>query len=498
MIASVRASLALRGLAVLAVLLLAAALDRAAIADSPLPEDVAQAKAQFTIGVDLFDQGDYRGAARAFAKADELRPNAIYRYNLGLAYDRLEDALHVVEVMTAVIEAPGSLKPERIRKAEEVLAKAKARIGELEIECTVDGARVDATDGPLGACPFAKPVARSPGIFYLHAAADGYAPLYLPIEVKPGQFLKIALDLQRQDKPLGQVVLVTRVPGASVFIDGIEVGETPFRSSIPVTAEEEHELEIRRRGYTTAKQTVRIGKGATREITLDPTPDSVALATEGARLDVHVVPDGARLVIDGQQLDLDAPPVVPPGVHTIVISRAGYEAWSSEVDLAPGSTRVIELTLVPTPETRADLRASATTKKTAGWALLGVGLGLVAIATPVFVWNRVDAPDVDAALAAYEDPHGAFAQCHPAPGDPDTAKLCRDAHAPLLAEQNRVTALDAAMPIAIGTGLALATSGIVLLSTGASPDLFRPHEPDDYANVEVRGGLGGLSIRARY
>lgn len=477
-----------------------------AAADEPAP-NVEPAKAAFTIGVDLFDQGDFRGAARAFARANELRPSAIYKYNLGLAYDRLEDSLRVVEIMSSVVAAPGALKPERVQRAEEILTKARARVGRLEIVCAVDGARVDAADGPLGACPFTAPILRRPGVVYLHAVADGFAPLYLPVEVRPGEIAKVSLDLVAQERPLAAVVLETRVPGATVFVDGVEVGQTPLASSLPITAGEDHTIEIRRRGYATAKQSVRLERGASSHVALDPTVDDVALASEGARLDVRVAPDGARLLVDGRPLEMEGQPVVPPGRHELLVSRSGYEPWTSEVDLDPGATRRIDLSLVPTTETRADLRASARSRRTAGWALLGTGLGLVGVGAPLLIYNRVDASSVADARRAYDDDLLPALDCHPMKGG-ELGERCTAADVDIRKDEQRVQALDVATGIGIATGVALGVVGVVIIATGDDPGRFGIRDPEDYAalrrsapkpaSLELRAGPGSVSLRVQH
>lgn len=459
--------------------------------DTVSAEQFEKAKAAFTTGVDLFEQGDFQGAARAFEEANTARPHVVYLYNLGLTYERLGDDVRVVDTLTELLKDPGVLKPEKVEVAKKALARAEARIGTIEIVCEVDGANVDASDGAVGKCPSAGPIKRPPGLLFLTVTANGYAPYFLPIEVKAGQTTTAKLDLVPVDKPLAAITVVTKVPGAEVWVDGVRVGTTPMRSTIPVVAGVKHDVELRRSGYVTSKDAMELQPGATGELTMTLAPDGAALATDGSKLDVKVDQEGAKLLVDGLPVELGGATALPSGVHDVVVTRDGYEPWSSRIELAPRATLPLSLKLVPTTETRAELAASATRGRTIGWALFATGAVLTTAAIPVFVWNRLDAPNVERDRQAYEvNPN-----CQQ--GTPNEVE-CGEIAGAIKRREWRVTGLDVSMPLIAATGLGLGIGGLVMAIGGDDPAKYRLRDPDESARVEVDLGLGHASLRLTY
>jgi TonB family protein len=62
------------------------------------------------------------------------------------------------------------------------------------------------------------------------------------------------------------------------------------------------------------------------------------------------VPQGARVLIDGQQVrgtTLD----LPPGVHRLNVRVAGYQAFDRQVSILPGETSTVRVQLDPSEQT---------------------------------------------------------------------------------------------------------------------------------------------------
>src|SRR5215475_4202432 len=76
-------------------LLLAALLVSVSAAADPPPPDaaaVAEARKHFAAGEKLFDAGDLRGAVEELKEAYRLSRNPLLLYNIGVVYDKLDDA----------------------------------------------------------------------------------------------------------------------------------------------------------------------------------------------------------------------------------------------------------------------------------------------------------------------------------------------------------------------------------------------------------------------
>src|SRR5262249_26911286 len=102
-----------------------------------------EGRERFERGIDLFQQGDYPGGLAEIKRADELAPYAVVAYNLGLTYAALGRPVEAADAMARVLANPGSLSAERIERARAVQRDQTARIAELTVECSVEGATID-------------------------------------------------------------------------------------------------------------------------------------------------------------------------------------------------------------------------------------------------------------------------------------------------------------------------------------------------------------------
>jgi hypothetical protein len=75
---------------------------------------------------------------------------------------------------------------------------------------------------------------RSPGLTGLAVHAGNYAPISIPLELKPGEMAEVLIDLT----PLGRSVFEVDTPGRAgsrVFLGSLYVGETPLTLELPRT-----------------------------------------------------------------------------------------------------------------------------------------------------------------------------------------------------------------------------------------------------------------------
>jgi len=94
-----------------------------------------------------------------------------------------------------------------------------------------------------------------------------------------------------------------------------------------------------------------------------PTAVTPALVSKYGELVVGGAPPGARLLLDGQEPDPAAVKIdeqgrivisrMPVGDHTLKISKAGYDDWSSRLEVKPGETIPVKATLAPATVTLA-------------------------------------------------------------------------------------------------------------------------------------------------
>ncbi|WP_240359660.1 PEGA domain-containing protein [Pyxidicoccus trucidator] len=132
---------------------------------------------------------------------------------------------------------------------------------------------------------------------------------------------------------------VTQPPGATVFVDGVKVGTTPFSTEV---LPGEHTFRFELASHLPKEETRVV---ASREqVRLRP-----ALEKVPARLVVKAWPEGTHILVDGKQVGTDAVDQgIQPGTRTLSLVLEGYEPHDVKAEIAPGATYSLEHTMKPT------------------------------------------------------------------------------------------------------------------------------------------------------
>jgi hypothetical protein len=135
------------------------------------------------------------------------------------------------------------------------------------------------------------------------------------------------------------VEAVTEPAGATVFVDGVKVGTTPYATEV---LPGEHTFRFELASHLPKEETRVV---ASRE----PVKLHAALEKVPARLVVKVLPEGTRILVDGKQVGTDAVDQgIQPGSRTLSLVQDGYEPQEVKAEIAPGATYTLERELKPT------------------------------------------------------------------------------------------------------------------------------------------------------
>ncbi|NJF25969.1 PEGA domain-containing protein [Thermococcus sp. Bubb.Bath] len=190
-----------------------------------------------------------------------------------------------------------------------------------------------------------KNVGTSPVKYYLVPAGNhtvklsmsGYNTYETTITVEP---MKEAVVNTTLEKSVGYLTLTSTPSGATVFIDGKQVGTTPLNKYElePGT----HLITLKMSGYQNKTIVVKITAG--KEIT-----KSVTLEKPNGYLTLTSTPSNATVIIDGK--DVGTTPLnkyeLAPGDHTIVLTKEGYQNKTLTVTINPGKETNQSVTLTP-------------------------------------------------------------------------------------------------------------------------------------------------------
>jgi hypothetical protein len=444
-------------------------------AAEPDPTAKAEAAKRFDRGLALFDEGDNAGALAEFKQVYATLPNPVVLYNIGLVYAAMFRPVDAVDALKQVVDDP-SLSPAQHERAKTTLADQEARIGRLSITSVPAGAHISIDNVDVATTPLTAPLRVSAGTHVVGAVAEGYVLARKEVVVAGNADAQLSFELVRLEATRDANLTVrSRLTGAEVFINGKSAGKTPLSTSLSVPPGH-LDVELKRPGYVTAKTQLDLTEGSTGEVSLDPTIDSKALATEGVFFSVDVGRKNAELFVDQEHLGPYSGPVrLPKGPHRVRVEAAGFLPFERDVNVEGGKDNVLQGKLEPTPETRAAHDANVSLHRT--WGFIGIGAGaLIAGGGAAFLainaGSKSDArKELQVANRAHDDrtiaPHCNLLGNEN--GDPTNSGAECDAYV-----ADKQSAYDDAKKkdiigyVGIGVGAAVLVTGVVVLLTGES------------------------------
>jgi len=466
------------------------------------PDATAKAEAakRFDRGLTLFDEGDNAGALAEFKQVYSTLPNAVVLYNIGLVYAAMQRPVDAVDALKQVVD-DASLSKAQHERAQTTLSDQEARIGRLSITTVPSGAHISIDNVDVATTPLSAPLRVAAGSHLVGAVAEGYALGRQEVVVAGNADASLEFTLLRAEATRDANLTVrSRIPAAEVFVNGKSAGKTPLVSSLSVPPGH-LSVELRRPGYVTAKQEVDLKESAISDITLDPTIDTKALASEGVFLALDVGRPGVELFVDQEHVGPYTAPIrLPKGPHRVRVEAAGFMPLERDLSLDGGKNNVLAEKLEPTPETRAAHDANVSLHRTWGW--IGIGAGaLIAGGGAAFLGiNASSKNDTRKALAAANDdqantigPH-----CNTLNSDPNfPTNSPAECDAYIASKQS---AYDSAKNkdiigfVGIGVGAAALVTGVVVLLTGPSANEYAsvPAQQTRRPRWALTGGPGNF------
>ena len=156
----------------------------------------AEAKAHYSRGVELYNDGAYSAALVELERAQSIAPYFGILHSIGLVKVQLADFVGGIAAFEEYLTAGGDEVPAQ-RKAEvkERLVQLQDRIGTVEVSVVGDGAEVILDDTVVGVSPLPKPIKVNPGKHELAVRRGGEKGETKKIGVAGGDKLKVAFEL---------------------------------------------------------------------------------------------------------------------------------------------------------------------------------------------------------------------------------------------------------------------------------------------------------------
>jgi TonB family protein len=145
-------------------------------------------------------------------------------------------------------------------------------------------------------------------------------------------FVTASANAPRPPAPVEGLRIETSPPGATVWLNGEEVGVSPL--VVGTVPNGKVDLRVAKKGFLPAEQTFDVQAGVLPPLALFdmlPARTSLFLTAE---------PEGSLVRVDGQPVGESPIENVPihPGNHTIQVVREGYRPWSFELEAEPGES----------------------------------------------------------------------------------------------------------------------------------------------------------------
>ena len=229
----------------------------------------------------------------------------------------------------------------RVDLVKDVATRVEARLtpgrGTVEFVCNVPGARVFIDDREVGPAPI-RLKDLTPGNHTWRIEAHAHEPAWEPFTFTPGENLLIPVTLGSS----AGLFFVRSVPaGASVALDGKEVGSTPLDlTGIP---QGPHGVRLSLEGHAEVFRAVDTSDGSRGEVDATLPPDGAALVVRTGRSDASVAVNGCP-VGSGRRVRV---PEVERGLVQLVVEAPGQAPAERQVKVPASGAVRLRASLVP-------------------------------------------------------------------------------------------------------------------------------------------------------
>ena len=298
------------------------------------------ARREWDAARELLEANDSAGALVEYLRAYELSKNPRVLYNVGVCEKNLRHyARAVARFKQEQAEGQGKLTPDEMQNVKDVISSLEQFVSAVEVTSNEAGATLFIDQDEAGITPLAGPVPIDVGPHVLRLHKDGFADATQSVMIAGGAPAKATFAIEPLVKKTAVTIAVTGAPVANIVIDGIDMGQAPFKGDL---AAGRHTFEAQSQGYVTARQTTDV-------VFKTPLSLTLALAPERHQGKVHieVAPAAATIEIDGKVVGAGTwDGSLATGGHQLIVKQAGYQTYSTEITLNDDQQRNVRATLL--------------------------------------------------------------------------------------------------------------------------------------------------------
>jgi hypothetical protein len=287
----------------------------------------------------LAGASDFRGALVEFQRAYDLSHNPRVLFNVGVTEKLLTHYARAVDAWDKEqSEGAGQLSAAELQELKNAIAIVQQFVTTIDVTANEADATLTIDDYPIGKTPFASPVRIDVGKHVVKLTKEGFVDAVEPVDVVAGVKTPVTFKLEPTNKTALVSVTVGGSPAATVFVDGRDMGPAPFKGELSA---DRHTIEARAPGFVTVGQTVDV---------IYKQPMSLVLTLSQERHEGRLkvtAPEGAAISVDEKAVGTTSwdGVVSTTGGHQLVVTKPGYQTYSTEVFVADDQVREVNVPL---------------------------------------------------------------------------------------------------------------------------------------------------------
>jgi tetratricopeptide (TPR) repeat protein len=165
-------------------------------ADEPPLDKKDEARGRFARGVELYRDGDYRGALIEFDRAYQILPHFRVQYNIGQTCLELQDYACALRAFQKYVADGNTDAPaDRRASAEGEVKRLQKLVAYLRVVVDQPGAEVLIDNVEIGRAPLAEPVLVSAGRRTVTVILPPHAPATRAVDVAGGDHVDLTIQL---------------------------------------------------------------------------------------------------------------------------------------------------------------------------------------------------------------------------------------------------------------------------------------------------------------
>jgi len=232
-------------------------------------ERAAELSAEAT---ELFQKELYNSAVELFIKAYKVDPQLVFIYNIAVCYERLGDSDNCVDYYEKYLTQYGvendGAAPEDLVDVRNTIAKCRlgAKV-QISIESDPPGASVaiDQRGTIVGQTPLT--LRQDAGTYTFYVDLPEHQPIERKVEVRTGEPVRLLFTMEKVVRT-GTITVRANITGATIFVDGRNIGLTPYNDPIRVD-EGTHQLILKKEDYTIYSEETYIAAGDAQTLTAE-------------------------------------------------------------------------------------------------------------------------------------------------------------------------------------------------------------------------------------